>query len=333
MSPPLPDLRQSKRILLVVQAGSLGDFILTLPALRILRHRFPEAYLEFMPQTFMLEISPDHWADRLSSPADRPGLELLFEKNASLPPETAEYFGDFDLIIWYGYDPDGVLSNNLRRTGCGGVILADWSPAADAGIHASDHVISALRPLGELSRDNEPEIKVSPSTGQEVRKLIGKYDSPRLCAVHPGSSSAAKNWPPQRFAAFIQKITARNGLQVLLIEGPMDNESVHEVRSRIAGLDVPILQVPLGLLAAALAQCVLFVGNDSGVAHLAAAVGTPTIALFGPTDPLHWAPRGKRVITLKNCQGLDAIAVEDVVEAANRLLRGSGSKICRFQEY
>lgn len=327
--PPLTYCRQIQRLLLVIQAGSLGDFLLTLQALPFLRQQFPEAYLEFMPPTSMLDIAPEKWADRLSSPADLQGLERLFTKNASLPAKTAAYFGAFDLIVWYGYDPERVLAPNLLRTGCGCVLAADWSPGADAGMHATDRVIAALRPLGELSRDDEMEMQFSPSRGQEVRKLLRKHDSPRLCAVHPGSSSAAKNWPPGRFASFIRKITAQNDLQVLLIEGPLDHQSVQEVRNRIGDPDVPILQVPLGLLAAVLARCILFVGNDSGVAHLAAAVGTPTIAIFGPTDPLKWAPRGKRVVIFKNCQGLEAIAVEEVVAAANRLLRGSGSKVCR----
>lgn len=332
--PPLPDLRQIKRILLVIGAGSIGDFILTLPALRILRLRFPEAYLEFMPQTSMLEITPGHWADRVSSPADHQGLDLLFEKNACLPGEIVEYFGGFDLIIWYGYDPDCVLAHNLRKMGCGGVLSADWSPAEAAGRHASDHVVAALRPLGVSAPPAfEPEIRVSRSTLREARQLLGELGASPGCAVHPGSSLAAKNWPPHRFAAFIQKITVQNGMQVFLIEGPLDRVSVQNVSSRITGLDVPILQLPLRLLAAVLAQCLLFVGNDSGVAHLAATVGTPTIAIFGPTDPLRWAPRGQRVIILKNGHGLDAIEVEDVVEAANDLLGVSGSEIVRSQEY
>ena len=114
---------------------------------------------------------------------------------------------------------------------------------------------------------------------------------PRFLAVHPGSGSPSKNWPTSRFLEAAGRLAGPEPW--LLVAGPAE-----------AGLEAPrgaILarEWPLRVLGAALARAGLFLGNDSGVSHLAAAAGAPTLALFGPTDPALWAPVGPRVTTLR----------------------------------
>jgi ADP-heptose:LPS heptosyltransferase len=107
----------------------------------------------------------------------------------------------------------------------------------------------------------------------------------RRVLIHPGSGSPAKNWPMARFREVATRLE-RDGFPVQWILGPNDNLAVPG--PCLTGVD-------LANLAGALAGSRLYLGNDSGVSHLAAAVGCPAIVIFGPTDPLVWAPAGERV--------------------------------------
>ncbi|HET7295379.1 MAG TPA: glycosyltransferase family 9 protein, partial [Vicinamibacteria bacterium] len=137
-------------------------------------------------------------------------------------------------------------------------------------------------------------------------------------ALHPGSGSTRKNWPAERFAGLAD--TLAPGTAYALVEGPADATAVACVLERAPRAVVVRGLSPLAL-ASLLAQASLYVGNDSGVSHLAAAVGAPTLALFGPTDPAVWAPVGPRVATLRAPSGdlerLDVDAVAAYVSGAS----------------
>jgi ADP-heptose:LPS heptosyltransferase len=117
----------------------------------------------------------------------------------------------------------------------------------------------------------------------------------QVVAVHPGSGAHAKCWPAERFAALVGWIETVVAGSVVLIEGPADAASVSSVLSRLERTPPVASNFPLPLQAAFFAGASLFIGNDSGLTHLAAAVHAPTIALFGPTDPAIWAPLGPHV--------------------------------------
>jgi heptosyltransferase-2 len=153
---------------------------------------------------------------------------------------------------------------------------------------------------------------------------------PHLIAVHPGSGSPRKNWP---FSRWIELINRLDG-PILLVLGEAEQEWIPTCRSLLAGdepasptaiespasrLLHPHIQLahnlPLPELAAALARCRLFLGHDSGVSHLAAAVGTPCVLLFGPTDPAMWAPPGNHVRVLRRGLNLKSLAIEEVLRA------------------
>jgi len=121
-----------------------------------------------------------------------------------------------------------------------------------------------------------------------------------IIAIHPGSGGAWKCWSAERFAVVADHLLAL-GHRVLLIQGPADVAAVERVRSIVQMLPLPVVAgLNVEGLAALLSSCSGYLGNDSGVTHLAAAVGTPTVAIFGPTDPAVWAPLGPRVIVLKS---------------------------------
>jgi ADP-heptose:LPS heptosyltransferase len=120
-----------------------------------------------------------------------------------------------------------------------------------------------------------------------------------VIAVHPGAGSPAKRWPAQCWAELLREAT--QGAQAAIVCGPADLEAASELGARIAA---PLLrELPLLELSAALACARALLGHDSGVSHLAAALGVPTLALFGPTDPCQWAPRGPHAAWVRAPRG------------------------------
>ena len=134
--------------------------------------------------------------------------------------------------------------------------------------------------------------------------------------VHPGSGSPAKNWPLHRFVELSRRLKEQ-GHRVVWVQGPA------EAFLSLDAWDGERLDQPsLETLAASLARCRLFIGNDSGVSHLAAAVGAPTVSIFGPTNAKVWRPDGLRVEIMAAPAGsLEAIGVEEVLTACLRMAK------------
>jgi ADP-heptose:LPS heptosyltransferase len=118
----------------------------------------------------------------------------------------------------------------------------------------------------------------------------------RVAAIHPGSGSEKKNWPVAKFAALARWFVDELAMQLVVVHGEADERAATGLIERLESRAVTVAHgLKLPELAAVLERCGLFVGNDSGITHIAAAVGAPTIALFGPASTPVWAPTGERV--------------------------------------
>lgn len=197
---------------------------------------------------------------------------------------VARLRGFDDIVSWYGANRE---SFQAAVYGLGLPFrFFPALPAADGEVHAADFLMSQVGgPLPAV-----PKLQVAPDDNRGV-----------FAAVHPFSGGARKNWPLERFRAL------KLGLPMEFTAGP--EEKLPEAR-RFEDLSE---------LAAWLASAAVYIGNDSGISHLAAAVGTPTLALFGPTRPEVWAPRGPVVKVLRN---MEAIEVDVVEQAVRDLLAG-----------
>jgi heptosyltransferase-2 len=194
------------------------------------------------------------------------------------------------------------------------VVARDPSPPAE-GPHASAWLARALLPLGVCVDDPPPPLDWSEADHRDAR-VRTRHLPPCFVAVHPGSGSPAKTWPADRFATVARQLAA--GHSWLLVLGPAEAD-VPTVEGALLARDWPVRT-----LGAALSRAGLYLGNDSGVSHLAAASGAPTLALFGPTDNALWSPVGPRVATLRAASGLMAdLAADDVAGAAQRLVPGA----------
>ncbi len=290
--PMLPTRNERERIL-VIRAGAIGDLILTLPALEALRKRFPGAHLKVMGHPHSLElIAGQREIDAVSS-INRREAAHLYIPNVPIPDALKRTFGVFDLIVAYVAETEGTLIGNLRRAGAKRVI--SWPPFPSRCTHEVDHLLEALRPLGIASSKNVPELVPTPLDRAFAGRFWSTHNlrpSQTVLALHPGSGSPSKCWPPERFARIADWAIESLSAAVLLIAGPADEEAKDQTLSRMKGTPVLATNLTLPRLAALLERCTAFLGNDSGITHLAAAVGTPTVGLFGPTDPRIWGPRG-----------------------------------------
>ncbi|HEX9069842.1 MAG TPA: glycosyltransferase family 9 protein [Ktedonobacterales bacterium] len=149
----------------------------------------------------------------------------------------------------------------------------------------------------------------------------GEVIEARTIAVHPGSGGRHKIWPAPQMAALCE-LLIQDGWQPLLIEGPADAAAVAAVLARLSQ-PVPVARdLSLAALASLLARCAGYAGNDSGVTHLAALCGVPTVAVFGPTRPQVWRPLGLRVTVVEAAGGdLSSLGADEVFEALRSGMR------------
>jgi heptosyltransferase-3 len=312
--------------ILVIRGGALGDFLVTLPMVRLLREKWPQAHIEVLGHPHHAELGLHrHYLNAVRSVNHGP-LSAFFTPRAVLDPDWMEYVGDFDLVLSYFYDPDQLFGTNLQRCKPGELLTHDPRVPETFAQPAARHFARILEPLGlELGAEAATELFPSPGDRDAARAyLAGLKEGARLVAIHPGSGGENKKWPVESWAELGRRITrAHPDVVLLLIEGEADEEPVRFLIE--AWKDLPHLRarwLPLPVLAALLRESVLFLGHDSGITHLAAAARRelPVVALFGPTNPVVWAPPREGVHVLQRGATLDAISVEDVFAAASAVL-------------
>jgi heptosyltransferase III len=283
--------------LFVYRPGAIGDFILALPALAALRARFPGAPLTVVGPAAALPLAA-HLADT-TLPADDPRLTPLFVPGAGLPPEAHATHA----VIWAGAAAEP-LAANLRAAGAS-VVHAPSRPPAERPRHVADYLIGTLAPLGiQAEGPGAPRVRPSAAGRAAATAFLAAQGEPRepgrWVALHLGSGSPRKNWPAAGFVAVAAALAGR-GLRPLVVAGPAEGEAVEEAAGALAPWRPAVARdFPLDHLAALLDACAGYVGADSGITHLAAAAGVPVVAVFGPTDPALWAPRGPRVAIVRH---------------------------------
>ena len=266
---------------------------MTLPAVGALRERWPDGHIEILGYPHIIELARGRYYADATRSIDAKPMAGFFIPNAVLDPDLMEYFGSFNVVISYLFDPDSIFSNNVRRCGVKQVIEASPRPK-DA--HAAVHYCRPLESLAIYVESPCPRIHPSESDREAASKFLKMVGREPIVAVHPGSGSEKKNWPVEKFAALARWVSDELAAQLLVVQGEADERAVQKLTSL---LEPRPLSVAGGLklveLAAVLERCALFLGNDSGITHLAGAVGTPIVAMFGSASPPIWEPRAERV--------------------------------------
>jgi heptosyltransferase-2 len=298
-----------KRIL-VIRGGAIGDFVLTLPAIKLLREGFPQAHVEILGHPHIVALAERRfYADAIRS-IESGSLATFFAKGTVLPVELTEYFGSFDLIVSYLFDPDAVFRDNLKRCRIKMLIAGPSKPGG--GEHASLQLARPLEQIGLHLRNKAAVIYPADEDREFALNFLGHAGTP-IIALHPGSGSESKNWPIENWEKLGSSLFS-SGSTILVIGGEADEERLQALEN--AWKDKPVRFVRNIALPhlAALLQKSTFVGHDSGISHIAAAVGGRCVLLFGPTDPAIWAPANENVIVLRGSdRNLCSLGVQTVV--------------------
>lgn len=285
--------------ILVLRGGALGDFLVTLPVLALLRSRWPAARLELIGNATAAQLALNrHLIDAVHSQHAAKWNALYGA--APLPDELAVWLKDFDLVISYWPDPEGELRRHFPRRAGQTFLFAGALPALHP---AAAHFCEPLSTLGLATREF-------------IYPLAAHQSVENFVAIHPGSGSSTKNWPIGHWRQLAEALSHEFGARLLVVSGEADTAAA----SALAGLGTPLRNLPLEDLVHRLAGAALFIGHDSGVSHLAAACGAPCLLLFGPSDPATWAPPAPHVRVIRRGPNLSAISVADVGREAASML-------------
>src|SRR5437867_1471525 len=194
---------RSMNRILMIRGGAIGDFILTLPALKALREARLRAHIEILGYKHIAVLAENRFYAQAVRSIEYGPLSSFFAKNSELPADLANYFASFDLLISYLYDPDRIFETNLRRSGVENLVCG---PAKI--LETADHAARQLaRPVEELGiRVVDLTEKVFPSA--EDRQFAGEFLQPLhqpILAIHPGSGSNQKNWPLENWIAMFSR--------------------------------------------------------------------------------------------------------------------------------
>ena len=274
------------REILVVGMKRIGDLIVILPSIQALHDHFPSSNLTVMS-------APDH----------EPVIRALpyVEGFEYLPLGSDDFYHkvkNYDLILqfrdWYP------LSKSTHST----PLHFSLSTRLLYGMPkpAYVHYLDALRLLGVKSRQKKPRVVLDADSRQYARRFFSAFEfgsKHPVVAVHPGGSYEGKRWPADRYAEVVKWLRNTYGARFLVIRGTDSDRLADEITREVPEEYYAIVgELPLLKVAALLARCTFFLGNDSGIMHLADAVGLPTLTLFGPSRPGVWGGAGQNAVHL-----------------------------------
>ena len=301
--------------ILVIRGGAIGDFILTLPAIAALRNQFPDAHLEILGYPHIVQLAQaGGLVDRVQSIEAR-ALAGFFARNGVLEEKLSDYFSDFDIIVSYLFDPDEIFKTNVLRCSLAQFIVGPHRPNETEKIHATKVYLKPLERLAIFEADHLPRLILNAQAGkaelpvsQDARQRV-----PTI-AIHPGSGSEKKNWPEQNWLELARRLIETTNFNLLLVGGEAEGERLQRLASQLPAERISVAQsLPLVKLAALLQNCAAFIGHDSGISHLAAALGLPGLILWGDTIEEIWRPPHEKISLLKKNGGLKLVNVDEVM--------------------
>ncbi len=299
------------RTVFILHPGGFGDLLLAVPAIQGLRERFPSHQVLLCGQDESAEFLADcSLVDRWLS-AQSTACTALF---GGAEPDDAflrDWLCRCDLAIAWTHDDAGTLAATLKDCGAAAVMVESPFASRLSSVHQSERFLEIV---GGQSRQVSRAPLTVPNTVREQAEAylagLGVSRQRPLAMIHPGSGSRHKCVTPAVLLPVLEGLETE-GVHPLLLDGPADHEMVQRLLIHMARHPILVSGLSIRLLAGVLSQVDLFLGHDSGVTHLAALLGTPTVALFGPTESARWAPRGRAVTVIREnpcrCASWDAV--------------------------
>lgn len=325
------------RNILVIDFGQLGDVVMSLPALRAIRQRFPRAHITVAvgkPGGEIINLAG--YANEVLE-VDRVGL-----RHGSKLVSIARIFklvgqvrkAKYDFVI----DLHSLSETNLlgflsgaprrlyaRRPGRSLDYLANFEPRPprDAkNAHAVDRYLDVVKPLGVENPPRTPVLKTAAAADHFVETLLKKEKANSgtlLVGIFPGAGNASRRWPLEHFAQVADHLIRNDRVRVIVFAGPEERELLPQMRALFPRSTIFLDRLTILQLVSAEARLTLLISNDTGPVHIAAAVGTPVVVIMDCPKPHGFTPVGDqhRLILGREITG---ISVEQVYEAAHEVL-------------
>lgn len=308
--------------ILFIRGGAVGDFILTLPAMRLVRETLPEVEIEILGYDAISQLATASGIAIETRSIEHGPLAHFFVPGGELDADLTTYFAGFSVVVSYLYDPDGIFHDNLLRAGVGHLVEASHrvDDSSEDARSAAHQLAMPLEGLALYLEEPFVDLEFDEATHRSATDAIGKIDpAESLIALHPGSGSPRKNWPGKNWIEVAKQIHSENlESRFLIVSGEAEAESIGDFLLQLDAAGIPYREareLPLPVLGAALSRCALFLGHDSGTSHLAATCDLPCVLLFGPTRPEIWAPQNPLVrIIASGDDSLSTIEVETVLK-------------------
>ena len=313
---PAADERPAAPRILVIRGGAIGDFVLTLPVLSALRAQFPQCQLTLLGYSHIAGLALAGGLVDDLRPIESRALAGFFADGGELDEALARFFAECSLIVSYLFDPDRIFERNLGLCTRAQFVAGPHRPDEAAGRHAAAVFLEPLQRLAIFDADPMPRLGLIAGSDHPAGAR-----KPRSIAFHPGSGSERKNWPESCWAELIEQVLAAGVISVTLVGGEAEGDRLDRLAAGHSPTRVRVARsLPLVELARVLASCVAFVGHDSGITHLAAALGLPALVLWGPSKESVWRPQGEGIVLLRAGDGLDRLSVSTVVHGLLELL-------------
>lgn len=328
---------------LIIQPGAIGDCILTLPLAESLKTHFGIGTVLMLGKSPYIEYFPGRTCIDGIKDLDSVDIHRLFTKNKDFELEDNDplinVFGGYQHIITFlGTKGDDFEANLIFTAYCNNateVTTLQLKPPAGFSGHIAgfyhESFISAQSPdVLPAGKDLSCNLKATYITagksdfigGRKILESVGVKTGKNVAVIHPGSGSISKCWHTDNFYILAEQLCDKD-VQVIFILGPAEMERFGEKTIDALGVVAPVLnELSLTeiLQVVSLANC--FIGNDSGITHLAAAAGIPTIACFGPTDPAQYGPIGPMAATFKfEASDFNSPCPDKIEEVAKQALK------------
>ncbi len=307
MTPPSHSSSSERGRILVIRGGAIGDFIVTLPLLAALRDRLPRNRIEVLGYPHIADLARASGLAEAVHPIESRALAGFFARGSMPDPALSAFFSGFHLIISHLYDPDLIFQSQVASVSRAQFLQGVHRPVETSSRHATEQILEVLHRLAIFDVDPVPRL-------MPHRQDPGR---PAVLAVHPGSGSPRKNWPEDRWAALLSQVSGRSPTRFLLVGGEAEEGRLERLAGRLPGDRCEVLRSqPLITVAERLRGCRGFIGHDSGITHLAASLGLPGLALWGPSPPMVWSPRGGDIrVVAAHPPDLESLEVATVAQA------------------
>ncbi|HUO06201.1 MAG TPA: glycosyltransferase family 9 protein [Candidatus Binataceae bacterium] len=308
----LKDPVNSSRIAIVFP-GALGDLICAGPAIAAIARRHSGASIELIARAELARFANGRMGIARGHSIDRREIAACFTESDEAAAAVREFLGVFNRIYSFYAADDARFRAALAKAAGGPVSFHPFRPDGPGHVSAG-----YLCSIGETQDDLKFRIEPTPEDFANASRAFeaAGCEPARTVVIFPGSGSSGKNWPLENFVAAASMLSSR--WNTLFVLGPAEQSMEPSLRAR--RIEV-VNDVELGTIAAVARLAAGFIGNDSGVSHLAAACGARGIAIFGPTDPERWRPIGAIEVLQGNPP--DSVTSEAVASALMRQLSGA----------